>query len=157
MPTGPLTIRAAVAGDAGQVLTVLRAGFVTEAQLHDDPHMDPLTESLDQVRAVIDGGALLVALDGPRVVATARGSRRGATGERWHIARIAVVPDLQGQGIGSAMLRAVEQLAPPDVTEFDIATGPRSARNVALYKRHGYIQVPSDTNLIQLRKKRVSG
>jgi ribosomal protein S18 acetylase RimI-like enzyme len=149
-PTIP-AIRAAVDVDSGEVLTVLRAGFVTEAQLHDDPHIDPLTETLDELRTAIASGNVLVAVAGGRIIATARAQE---TGGIWHISRIAVVPDLQGQGIGSAMLRAVEAAAPAEVEEFEIATGPRSVRNVALYQRHGYLQVPSETNLIQLRKKR---
>jgi GNAT superfamily N-acetyltransferase len=145
------TIRPAVDADSGEVLTVLRASFVTEAQLHNDPHMDPLTESLDDVRTAIETGYLFVAVEGTRVVGTARGAERDGT---WHIARIAVVPDRQGCGIGSALLRAVEAAAPPQLVSYRIATGPKSIRNVALYERHGYTQVPSDDILIHLSKKR---
>jgi len=34
-------------GDAGELLTLQRAVFVTEAQLYDNPHLPPLTETLD--------------------------------------------------------------------------------------------------------------
>jgi GNAT superfamily N-acetyltransferase len=145
------TIRPAVDADSGEVLTVLRASFVTEAQLHDDPHMDPLTESLDDVRTAIRTGTLLVAVEQTRIVGTARGAARGST---WHVSRIAVVPDRQGFGIGSALLRAVEAAAPPELESYSIATGPKSVRNVALYERHGYYQTPSDDILIHLTKKR---
>ena len=153
MPALPITIRPAQAPDSGEVLTVLRAGFVTEAQLHDDVHINPLTETLAELREVVASGNLVVAVLGTRIVGTARGRIHG---DNWHISRIAVVPDLQGAGIGSAMLEAVEALAPAETAEFEIETGPRSVRNVALYVRHGYQQVPSENNLIQLRKKRES-
>jgi GNAT superfamily N-acetyltransferase len=148
-----IAIRPAAAAEAGEVLTVLRASFVTEAQLHDDPHMDPLTESLDELRATIAAGGVLIAVDGTRIIGTIRARPKGSL---WHIARVAVVPDLQGRGIGSAMLRAVEAVAPDAFEEFEIATGPKSVRNVALYERHGYHQVPSDSILITLRKKRAT-
>jgi hypothetical protein len=38
-----VSIRRADPADAGEVLTVQRAAFVTEAQLHDDPHLAPST------------------------------------------------------------------------------------------------------------------
>jgi ribosomal protein S18 acetylase RimI-like enzyme len=145
------TIRPAVDADSGEVLTVLRASFVTEAQLHNDPHMAPLTESLDDVQATIGTGYLLVAVEGTRIVGTARGARRDGI---WHVSRIAVVPDRQGSGIGSALLRAVEAAAPPELENYTITTGPKSVRNVALYERHGYHQTPSDDILIHLAKKR---
>lgn len=58
--------------DAGELLTLQRAAYVTEAQAHDDPYLPPLTESLAQVRAALadpstttlgvrDGGGRLVA------------------------------------------------------------------------------------------------
>jgi len=146
------TIRRAESADAGEVLTVLRAAFVTEAQLHDDPHMDPLTESLDQVRDAINAGTLLVATEGTRIVGTARGAERAAG--VWHVSRIAIVPDQQGRGIGSALLVAAEAAAPDHIEQFHIATGPKSVRNIALYERHGYRQIPSDDILIRLTKKR---
>ncbi|HMO11284.1 MAG TPA: GNAT family N-acetyltransferase, partial [Actinotalea sp.] len=36
---------------AGELLTVRRAAFVSEAQLYDDPHIPPLTQTLDELRA----------------------------------------------------------------------------------------------------------
>ena len=145
------TIRPASDADSGEVLTLLRAAFVTEAQLHDDPHLPPLTETLDEVRAAVATGHLLIAVEGTRIVGTARGLPREGT---WHVARIAVAPDRQGAGLGSALLAAVEAAAPPEFEHFTISTGPKSVRNVALYERHGYQQTPSADILIRLTKKR---
>ena len=145
------TIRSATQADSGEVLTVLRAAFVTEAQLHDDVYMDPLTESLDDVRRVIETGMLFVAVEGHRIVGTARGAERDGV---WLISRVAIVPDRQGAGIGSELLRAVESAAPAHVEQFEIFTGPKSVRNVALYERHGYHQTESPNILIRLLKKR---
>lgn len=139
--------------DAGEMLTVLRAAFVTEAQLHDDVHMAPLTETLDEVREVIASGTVLVAVQGTRLVGTARAALHGAV---WHIGRVVVAPDLQGRGIGSALIHAIEAAAPDGVERFEIATGPKSTRNVTLYERHQYRTVPSEDILIHLTKKRES-
>ena len=37
--------------DAGEILTLQRAAYVTEAQGHNDTMMPPLTQTLDQLRA----------------------------------------------------------------------------------------------------------
>ena len=41
--------------DAGEVLTLQRAAFLCEAQRYDDPHLPMLTETLDEIAAVIAG------------------------------------------------------------------------------------------------------
>jgi predicted N-acetyltransferase YhbS len=150
---GMLSIRRARAADAGEVLTVQRAAFVTEAQLHDDPHMTPLTQSLDEVRAVIDADTVLVAVDGARIVGSVRARSDGGV---WQIGRLVVAPDRQGAGIGTALLTAIERLAPEDATAYSVETGPKSVQNVRLYERHGYCQVPNDSILIRLTKDRLT-
>jgi ribosomal protein S18 acetylase RimI-like enzyme len=146
-------IRRAEPGDAGEVLTVQRAAFVTEAQLHDDVHMAPLTQTLDEVRAAIDISTVLVATDGPRIVGSVRARLTDGT---WHIGRLVVVPDLQGRGIGSALIAEIERQAPAEAVRFTVETGPKSEPNVRLYERHGYHRVPNDTILIRLDKDRES-
>jgi predicted N-acetyltransferase YhbS len=89
-------IRPAELQDAGAVLTVRRAAFVTEAQLHDDPHIIPLTQPLEEVQASIVETCLLVAVDGTRIVGSVRAAR---SGDVWQMSRLAVAPDRQGEGI----------------------------------------------------------
>jgi len=38
-------------GDAGEILTLQRAAFVTEAQLYGDLHLPPLTQTIEDLRA----------------------------------------------------------------------------------------------------------
>jgi predicted N-acetyltransferase YhbS len=144
-------IRRARPSDAGEVLTVQRAAFVTEAQLHDDPHMAPLTQTLEEVRAAIAAQTVLVAVEGTRIVGSVRA---GLVGDEWRLGRLVVVPDRQGQGIGSALIRAVEAAAPREVTVFSVETGPKSEQNVRLYEKHGYSLVPNDSILLRLTKPR---
>lgn len=53
MSVEPRIVPAGVA-DAGEILTVQRAAYLTEAQHYADPFLPPLTE-LDEVRAVLTG------------------------------------------------------------------------------------------------------
>jgi GNAT superfamily N-acetyltransferase len=146
-----LSIRRAETGDAGEVLTVQRAAFVTEAQLHDDPHMAPLTQTLDELRVAIATDSVLVAVDGPRIVGSVRARLEDGV---WQIGRLMVAPDRQGAGIGTALLAAIEELAPATATAYSVETGPKSGPNIRLYERHGYRQVPNDSILIRLTKDR---
>jgi ribosomal protein S18 acetylase RimI-like enzyme len=59
-------------------------------------------------------------------------------GDRMQVLRFAVAPDLQGKGIGRALLSAVETAAPPEVATFWLVTGARSEANLRLYERTGY-------------------
>lgn len=149
--TRPVSIRRAAARDAGEILTVQRAAFVTEAQLHDDVQMAPLTQTLDEVRAAITSSAVLVAIEGARIVGSVRASQ---SGDAWRIGRLVVAPDRQGHGIGAALLDEIERSAPPGLRRFDIETGPRSDSNIRMYERRGYQQVPNDSILIRLIKER---
>ncbi|WP_217631258.1 GNAT family N-acetyltransferase [Modestobacter sp. DSM 44400] len=51
------------------------------------------------------------------------------------IGRLTVVPDRQGQGLGSQLLIAVEGRLPPTVRELRLFTGEHSEANLRLYAR----------------------
>jgi GNAT superfamily N-acetyltransferase len=130
-----LAIAAAVPVDAGEILTLQRAAYVTEAQLYGDADLPPLTESLAGVLAAITDGQVLKATAGHRIVGAGRASVDGTT---LHIGRLMVAPDLQGQGIGTRVLRELEAGAPASVRTFSLFTGHLSAANLRRYERLGY-------------------
>jgi GNAT superfamily N-acetyltransferase len=147
-------IERAAPADAGEILTLQRAAYVTEAQLYGDPFIPPLVESLGQVRAVIGSGVVLKATDGGRVVGAVRGQMSGST---CLVGRLVVAPDRQGQGIGGALLTALHE-AVPDAAVFDLFTGHLSAGNQRLYRRLGYREthrerVQDHLTLVHLRRE----
>ncbi|MET9339926.1 GNAT family N-acetyltransferase [Nonomuraea sp. NPDC003804] len=124
----------AVARDAGQILTVQRAAYVTEAQLYGDPFIPPLVESVEQVRAAIESAVVLKATDGERIVGAVRGRLAGTA---CRVGRLMVAPDAQGRGVGTALLEALHE-AVPEAAAFDLFTGHLSEGNLRLYRRLGY-------------------
>jgi ribosomal protein S18 acetylase RimI-like enzyme len=136
-----LTIRRALEGEAGELLTLQRAAFVTEAQRYGDPFLPPLREDLAGVRAAIAEQVVLVAVEGTRLVGSVRVRVEGPVG---HVGRLVVAPDRQRRGIGSALLAELEGHV--DVDELRLFTGGESAENVARYERAGYVRVGEGTD-----------
>ena len=125
------------AADGGELLTLQRAAFVTEAQLYDDPRLPALVETLPELLAAVQAGPALTARDDGRLVGAVR---TRVAGEVLHVGRLVVAPDQQGRGIGRARLAEVERAAGPGVRSAALFTGHRSVGNLRLYERAGYVE-----------------
>ena len=130
-----MTIGDLPAGSAGELLTLQRAAYVTEAQLHDELWLPALTQTLDELLADLSVSRCLGAWAGPRLVGSIRTREDG---DVLRIARLAVAPDLQGRGIGSRLLDAAETGSP--CSSAALYTGSRSEPNLRLYRRRGYVE-----------------
>lgn len=135
----PETLASLTPRDAGEVLTLQRAAFVTEAQAYRDLHIPPLTQTLADLHAELGerhchGWGVREA---GRLVACVR---THVSGESAELIRLVVAPDRQGHGIGTRLLLAAENLLPPQVRTISLFTGQHSHANLRLYRRHGYRQ-----------------
>ena len=94
--------------------------------------------ALDDVRRGLGEWTVMVAREpsSGRLVGAVRG-RVDSHGE-WDIGRVMVAPDLQGRGLGRALLELVEALAPADVTTYVLFTGAGSTDNLRMYKKAGF-------------------
>lgn len=119
--------------DAGEVLTIQRAAFVSEALIYNDPNMPPLVQTLAELEAELRDADGFVARIGPRLVGAIR--TRESDGLLL-IGRIAIAPDLQGAGIGRRLLDAAESHS--TAMEAELFTGSLSEANIRLYERCGY-------------------
>ncbi len=147
------------ADDAGEVLTLQRAAYVTEARIHADLELPPLRQSLAEVVDEL-GDPRVRALgwrDGNgRLVAAVRARIDAPVAE---IGRLTVAPDRQGEGLGSRVLAAVERALPPGVSELRLFTGEHSTGNLRLYARLGYREThrrptAAGYRLVHLSKRR---
>jgi GNAT superfamily N-acetyltransferase len=150
-----MRIERAAPADAGEILTVQRAAYVSEAQLYGDPFLPPLVDTLDRVLAVIKGATVLKAVEDGRVVGAVRGQMTRAT---CVVGRLVGAPDRQGRGIGTALLTALHD-AMPEAAAFDLSTGHLSEGNLRLCRRHGYREtqrerVHEHLTLVHLRRER---
>lgn len=119
--------------DAGEVMTLQRAAFVSEAQIYGSADMPPLTQTLEEVRAELRAGDGLTARIDGRLVGAIRFVEKE---DLLLIGRIAIAPDLQGEGIGRALLEAAERSS--SAAEAELFTGSLSEANLRLYLSCGY-------------------
>lgn len=126
----------ATLGDAGELLTLQRACWLSEQRDNPGVEIPALAEDLADVRQWLGDWTVLVARRGGRLVAAARG--RLTPEGRWDIGRLMVAPDLQGHGLGRWMLERIEAAAPAEATGYELFTGAGSTDNLRMYKKAGY-------------------
>jgi tRNA (guanine37-N1)-methyltransferase len=134
-----LVITLAEPSDAGELLTLQRAAFVSEGRLNGSFAIPPLTETLADVEASLVTGTVLVARLRGRLVAAVRGEVR--PGGRWYIGRLMVAPDRPRLGIGRLLMDEIEALAPPGTEVISLFTGAASTAVLSYYRRRGYAEV----------------
>jgi ribosomal protein S18 acetylase RimI-like enzyme len=146
--------------DVGEVLTLQRAAYVTEAQAYGDLAIPPLTQTLDELRAELADPRTTAwgIRERGRLVASIRVRQTGsATAD---IGRLAVAPDRQGNGLGTALMLTAEARLQDDVTVIRLFTGEHSHANLRLYQRLGYRETgraPAGSyNLVHLAKHRAA-
>ncbi|MEW2517523.1 GNAT family N-acetyltransferase [Actinacidiphila alni] len=136
-----VTISTAEHSDAEKILKLQYLCYQSEAELYGDYSIEPLTQTLDELRAELAEGCVLVARLGEEVV----GSVRGTVDEDGtaRIGKLIVHPRLQRHGLGGRLLSAVEErlAAEEEAKRYRLFTGHRSQVNLRMYRKLGYEQV----------------
>jgi tRNA (guanine37-N1)-methyltransferase len=146
----------ATVADAGEIHVLQLAAFLSEARLYDDYTIPPLTEGPDETAARLQRSTALKAVAGTRIVGSVQLVVDGSVAQ---IERLIVALDWQSRGLGTRLLRAAEKLAPAEVTSYELTTGARSGRNLALYQKAGYRETRREAqtpkvDLVHLSKRR---
>ncbi|MFG1798306.1 GNAT family N-acetyltransferase [Nocardia sp. NPDC049149] len=125
------------AEDAGEILTLQRAAYVTEARAHNDVHLAPLTQTLPDLLGQLARPDIMALgiRENARLVAAIRILLDGRIGR---IGRMTVAPDRQGDGLGSTLLLATETSVPEQITELRLFVGEHAHDNLRVYDRFGY-------------------
>ena len=139
-----LDIAVATAADAPELMTLGRACWLSEAQANDSLSIPPLVETLPEVVAGIAEWRTWTVRVGGRLVGSVRGRRAPTEPTLWQIGRLMMAPDLQGRGLGRALLAFAEAQAPADAAAYWLNTGARSERNLRIYRKAGYRVQPGE-------------
>lgn len=122
--------------DLRAILELQYLAYQSEAELVGDYSIPPLKQTLDEVVLEFQEGILLKAFDGMgRIIGSVRGTVKDDT---LYIGKLIVHPDYQGQGTGTRLLREIEHIFPWE--RYELFTSSRSLKNLALYRRMGYVR-----------------
>jgi ribosomal protein S18 acetylase RimI-like enzyme len=150
-----MVIEQADIGDAEQILSLQKLAYRSEAELHGNSAIPPMTQTLAELQAEFQDHLILKGtVEGGRIVASVRGRLAGGT---CFIGRLIVHPELQNRGLGTALMREMERRF-RRAERFELFTGHRSARNLRLYDRLGYRElrrerVDQTLELVHLEKR----
>ncbi|WP_244932262.1 tRNA (guanosine(37)-N1)-methyltransferase TrmD [Nocardioides sp. W7] len=125
----------AVRADAPELLVLQRACWVQEALANDSLAIPALHESVEDLLASFEEWDWYVVRVAGRLVGAVRGR---LDGDAWDIGRVMVAPDLQGRGLGRALLEHVQRVAPPAAASYVLFTGAGSVENLRMYKKAGF-------------------
>lgn len=139
-----MNILPALQQDLPEILALQRAAFAAEAQLVNDWNIPPLTQTLEELAEDWRKGIMLKAQSGQgALVGTVRGH---AAQDGFYIGRLAVLPQWQGKGVGSALLEAIidqahAQAQPKGKTEGKAQTQAQAhAQNPTEGHSQGHVQ-----------------
>ena len=153
-PPSTCRVERATSDDVEAILALQKLAYQSEARLYEDWNLPPLTQTLDSLRAEFESSRVLKALEGSVLAGSVRARMEQRT---CLVGRLIVSPDLQGRGLGTRLMRAVEAEF-PEAQRFELFTGSRSEANIRLYERLGYRrsreQVLSPAVTLQFLEKR---
>ena len=129
-----MKIARAMPADAEAILALQKLAYESEARLYDDWSLPPLLQTVESLRREIESDVVLKMTDGDAIVGSVRARRDG---EVCRVGRLIVAPNLQGRGLGTQLMNAIEREF-MQTRKFELFTGSRSERNILLYERLGY-------------------
>jgi ribosomal protein S18 acetylase RimI-like enzyme len=128
-----LQVVRASAMDTDALFALQKVAFERIAIRADLPAIPPMAETVAELRQDFATSTILKALWQEDLVGAVRGTLRGNV---CHVRRMAVHPEHQGKGIGSALLAKIEHSF-SGVAAFELFTHSQNVEALALYKRRG--------------------
>lgn len=121
--------------DLQEILDLQKACYLSEAELHNDFNIPPLTQTIESINGEFDNGWLfLKVVHNNTIIAAGRGIIDGDTA---HIAKLTVKQEFQNQKIGQSLLKKIESKL-SNSKRYELFTGHKSLRNIYLYEKLGY-------------------
>jgi len=128
-------IRKAGSQDVEDILEVQRAAFMRYTEFLEPEQLPPINETIEQASNDIDRKECLVAEHDRKVCGSIRYLIKGGV---CMIERLSVHPDVQGKGIGRALVGEVEQDVKGDAHKIYLETGLLAHNLLIFYTRLGF-------------------
>jgi len=129
-----MQIELAVVDDAPTILELQKLCYQSEAAIYDDYSIPPLQQTLESMREEFENKIVLKSVESDRIIGSVRSHVKEDT---CYVERLIVHPDFQNRGIGKKLLGSVESIF-LSARRFELFTGDRSLKNIALYSSIGY-------------------
>lgn len=120
--------------DAAEILKIQKLAFHGQGVLYNDFSLPPLIQTLEELVRDFETFNFLKASYNGKIVGSVRGCVEGGT---CFISRLIVHPDYQNRGIGKKLMHAIEKKF-TGVGRYELFTGNKSEKNLALYGKLGY-------------------
>jgi N-acetylglutamate synthase-like GNAT family acetyltransferase len=129
-----MVIEPAQLEDAEEILALQKLAYLSEAEIHDDYTIPPLTQTLEETKVEFRAQLVLKATLEGKVIGSVRAYMEGGT---CCIGKLIVHPDYQNRGIGTRLMHEIE-VCFPEAERYELFTGYKSERNLHLYNKLGY-------------------
>jgi len=149
-----INIQKAQLEDLQEILKLQKIAYQSEAQIHNDFTIQPLTQTLDQVIEEFHKGVILKAVKDGVIVGSVRASftvkhSADKNENTVCIGKLMVDPKHQGNGMGRQLLAAIEKEF--SGCRFELYTACKSNRNMHLYETSGYVRFKEETDEAGIR------
>lgn len=130
-------ILAATLDDLKTILDLQKECYETEAELHNEYNIPPLTQTLDSINQDFNQRTLFLkgVIDG-QIIASVRGNIKETT---TYIGRLVVKKKFQNNKFGQTLMKEIEHQL-DNCTRYELFTGNRSEKNIKLYQKLGYTE-----------------
>ena len=130
-----IEILMATSDDLAIILALQKECYQTEAALHNDYDLPPLTQTLDSInKDFMDGILFLKAVVDGQIIGAVRGETKGNT---TYIGRLIVKKELQNKKIGQTLMNEIENRL-DNCKRYELFTGNKSEKNLNMYTKLGY-------------------
>jgi ribosomal protein S18 acetylase RimI-like enzyme len=151
------TISRAQNNDAQSILEVQKLAFRSEAELHNNFNIPPLTQTAESIREDFNTYEFYKLMVNNRITGALK--IRLIENEMLWIGRLIVHPEFQKRGYGKALMHYIEEKY-NNVAGYELFTARKSERNIRFYEGLGYQIVGeytepghSDIILVKMMKK----
>jgi len=140
--------------DLESILKLQKDCYVEEATLYNDFEIPPLTQTLESIKEDYKKETFLKIEFENKIIGSVRGNLDGNTCK---IGRLIVDNNFRNQGLGKRLMFEIEYKF-HSAERFELFTGHKSDRNLALYNKLGYSEfqrkrINEELELIFLEKR----
>lgn len=130
-----LEIYKAQKSDLSEILELQKNAFYSEAVFYNNFNIQPLLQTLEDIKAEFTHKVFLKAVIGDKIVGSVRASMIDK--KTCFIEKLVVLQEFRNKGIGYELLKRIQKQFSA-AKRFELATGKLSAKNIHIYEKDGF-------------------